>query len=293
MRKYFLIAMESFWNFDRDDGFAMSSHIALQGLTAIFPFLIVVTGLAGLLGLQRIADDAAGAFFEIWPPQVAAPILHQIQRVLSARHGGLLTISAVLAVYFSSNGVEALRSGLNRAYGLTETRPWWRLRLQSIGYVLLAALALLSLTFLLVLGPVIWAVVLKFVPALTPASRVVALARFVVATIILLITLVVAHRVLPNAKLRLRDCAPGIVLTFVAWMAFALAFSAYLSRFAFNYVATYAGLASVMIAMVFLYALGAIFIFGAEVNEAVVRARQARDMETSGDPEKSGTEAPP
>jgi membrane protein len=81
---------------------------------------------------------------------------------------------------------------------------------------------------------------------------------------------------LPNASMPLRDCAPGIALTFVAWMIFAAAFSAYLSRFAFNYVATYAGLASVMIAIVFLYALAAIFIYGAELNEALVRARDAR-----------------
>jgi len=78
---------------------------------------------------------------------VAEPILNEIHNVLSNRHGGLLTISAVLAVYFSSSGVEALRTGLNRAYGARETRPWWRLRLQSVAYVFIAALALLSLAF--------------------------------------------------------------------------------------------------------------------------------------------------
>jgi membrane protein len=284
MHEFVRLAMESAQSFDRDDGYAMSSHIALQGLTAIFPFLILVTSLAGFLGAQPVADDAASAFFEIWPPQVAGPILKEIHNVLSARHSGLLTLSALLAVYFSSSGVEALRMGLNRAYGLAETRPWWRLRLQSTGYVLIGALALLSLTFLLVLGPVIWAAALKFAPGLAPASGLFALARYGVATIILLIALIVAHRVLPNAKMRLRDCAPGIILTFVAWMVFALAFSAYLARFAFNYVATYAGLASVMIAIVFLYALAAIFIYGAELNEAVLRARAKR---------KDGTEAPP
>jgi membrane protein len=271
--KIFHLALESLHKFDSDDGYAMSSHIALQGLTAIFPFLIFVTSLAGFFGAQPMADNAAGAFFEIWPPQVAEPILGEIHSVLSARHAGLLTVSAVLAIYFSSNGVEALRMALNRAYGLTETRPWWRLRLQSTAYVLIGALALLSLTFLLVLGPVIWAGVLKFAPALAPATHSVALTRYAVATIILLIALIIAHRVLPNAAMRFRDCAPGIALTFVAWMIFALAFSAYLSRFAFNYVATYAGLASVMIAIVFLYALGAIFIYGAELNEALARAR--------------------
>jgi len=278
MRAFLRLILISLKNFDADDGYAMSSHIALQGLTAIFPFLIFVGSLAGFLGVQPVADESAGAFFEFWPPQVATPILHEIHRVLNARHGGLLTLSAALAVWFSSNGVEALRTGLNRAYGLKETRPWWRLRLQSLGYVVIGALALLAVTLLLVLGPVIWAGALKFAPGLAPLSHFVALARYGVATVIMLTALVVAHRLLPNASMPLRDCAPGVALTFFAWLIFALAFSAYLQRFAFNYVATYAGLASAMIAMVFLYALGAIFIYGAEMNEAVMRARAARQV---------------
>ncbi|MCW2274193.1 hypothetical protein GJ654_07095 [Rhodoblastus acidophilus] len=277
MRGFLRLILESLKNFDSDDGYAMSSHIALQGLTAIFPFLIFVTSLAGFLGGQLVAHDAAGAFFEIWPPQVAGPIRQEIERVLNARHSGLLTISAALAVYFSSSGVEALRTGLNRAYGLKETRPWWLLRLESIGYVVIGALALLALTLLLVLGPVIWETALKFAPGLAPLTHLVALARYGVATVILVIALIVAHRVLPNAKMPLRDCAPGIILTFAAWMIFATAFSAYLQRYAFKYVATYAGLASVMIAIVFLYALGAIFIYGAELNQALVRARKTRE----------------
>lgn len=98
-------------------------------------------------------------------------------------------------------------------------------------------------------------------------------ARYGVATVILLAALILAHRVLPNAKLRPRDFAPGVILTFAAWMAFALAFSSYLAQFAFRYVATYAGLASVMIAIVFLYALAAIFLYGAALNQAVMKRR--------------------
>lgn len=160
-RELFRLAWDSLSNFSADDGYAMSSHIALQGLTAIFPFLIFATSLAGFFGAQPVADDAASAFFEFWPPQVSGPILGEIHNVLSAQHSSLLTVSAALAVYFSSSGVEALRTGLNRAYGLSETRRWWLLRLESIAYVLIGALALLSLTFLLVLGPAIWAGVLN------------------------------------------------------------------------------------------------------------------------------------
>ena len=278
MGKMIHLILGSARNFEKDDGYAMASHIALSGLTAIFPFLIFVTSLAGFFGAQPLADAAASAFFEIWPPRVAGPIITEIHNVLSNRHGGLLTISAVLAAYFSSSGVEALRTGLNRAYGARETRPWWRLRLQSIAYVAIGALALVSLAFLLILGPIVWAKIVADAPALNPLSKWVAVGRYVIATIILLLALVIAHRVLPNVKLSLRQIAPGIALTYSAWMIFALAFSAYLGRFALNYVATYAGLASVMIAIVFLYALAAIFIFGGEFNATLARFRELGDQ---------------
>ena len=276
MRNLFRLLVESAKNFERDDGYAMASNIALSGLTAIFPFLIFVTSLAGFFGAQNFADQAASAFFEIWPPRVAEPIQAEIHNVLSNRHGGLLTLSAALAAFFSSSGVQALRTGLNRAYGARETRSWYALRLQAIAYVFIGALALLALTFLLVLGPIFWALVLKYAPYLTALTTLVAAGRYAIATVILLAALIIAHRVLPNLKLSLRETAPGIVLTFSAWMIFALAFSSYLARFAFNYVATYAGLASVMIAILFLYSLSAIFIFGGELNAAILRARGMR-----------------
>jgi hypothetical protein len=58
---------------------------------------------------------------------------------LTTARGDILTIGAVFALYFASSGIESLRIGLNRAYGLSERRPWWLLRLESIGYVLVAA----------------------------------------------------------------------------------------------------------------------------------------------------------
>jgi membrane protein len=269
LRKHAGLLLLAARNFERDDGYAMASHIALSGLTAIFPFLIFVTSLSGLFGVQRLADEASAAFFDIWPPSVAEPIMREIHNVLSNRHGGLLTASAALALYFSSSGVEALRTGLNRAYGARETRPWWRLRLQSIAYVFVGAIALLAMAFLLILGPTLWTAALLEAPALSAFSSKVAIGRYLIATIILLAALIIAHRVLPNVKLTLRQTAPGVILTFCAWMVFASAFGAYLARFALNYVATYAGLASVMIAIVFLYSLAAIFIFGAELNAAI------------------------
>jgi len=107
---------------------------------------------------------------------------------------------------------------------------------------------------------------------LAPLNQLVIIARLGVASLVLLITLFVAHLWLPATRLRLVDVAPGVALTFVGSIGFGEAFGLYLSEFARNYVSTYAGLASVMITLVFLYALAAIFVFGGELNAAILRA---------------------
>ncbi len=152
------------------DGWAIASHIALSFMTSLFPFLILLTALAGVFGTQSLADEAGNLLFEIWPSEVAGPIAGEVHRVLTEQRRGILTLGAVLALYFSSSGVESLRVGLNRAYGLREMRPWWVTRLESIGYVIIAAFSMLTFTFLVVLGPLIWRGLVLVAPASSRCS---------------------------------------------------------------------------------------------------------------------------
>ncbi|HUI20209.1 MAG TPA: YihY/virulence factor BrkB family protein [Methylocella sp.] len=275
MRFVVRVVYDAMMRFLQDDGWAIASYIALAILTSMFPFLIFVTALAGFLGTKRLANEAVNLVFQTWPKEVAGPIANEIHNVLTNARSGVLTLGVIFAVYFSSSGVEAVRIGLNRAYGVGETRPWWILRLESIAYVFVGAFSLLTIALLVVLAPLIWSAVLHFAPNFEPLDRLVTFSRFVIATFVLLLALVLAHRFLACGQRSFADTAPGILLTIALWIAAGIAFGAYLSEFARNYVTTYAGLASVMIALVFLYMIAAIFIFGGELNAAILRAKSA------------------
>ena len=165
MRFVFRVLYDALMRFSQDDGWAIASHIALSILTSLFPFLIFVTALAGLLGSKDLGDEGVQILFQTWPQQVATPIANEIHNVLTQTRSGVLTIGVILSIYFSSSGVEAVRIGLNRAYDVRDSRPWWLLRLESIAYVFVGAFSLLTLAFLVVLAPLIWAAVLHFAPA--------------------------------------------------------------------------------------------------------------------------------
>ncbi len=272
--KAFRIALEAFYRFLADDGWAIASHIALSALMALFPFLIVITALAGMFGSRHLADQAAELLLETWPSQVADPLSGEIHNVLTQPHGGVLTLGAVFALYFASNGIESLRVGLNRAYGVVEQRSWYLLRLESIGYTMVAAVTALAMAFLIVLGPLLIATARRYVPLLVaPNEDLLTVLRYGVTVFALTVALIILHKWLPAGTRRLRDIWPGIVVTMLGSLAAGVVFGKYLERFASNYVTTYAGLASVMIALVFLYFIATIFVYGGELNAAILRAR--------------------
>jgi len=270
------IFLDAYQQFAAHDGFAIASHIALTTLISMFPFLIFITALAGFIGSQELADAAANSLFETWPKQVAEPVTKELHNVLTQSHGDLLTLGIALSVYFSASGVDALRVGLNRAYGRLESRPWWVTRLESIAFVIVGALASLALGFLVILAPLLWSMAVHALPKLEPFHGLVIFTRFAIAGSVLLLALFLLHAYLPAERHKFRDLAAGIVSTMLLWVAAAYVFGAYLAAFARNYTHTYAGLASVMIALAFLYMIGAIFIFGGELNAAILRARAQR-----------------
>lgn len=269
------MALGAFWHFLADDGWAIASHIALSSLMALFPFLIVVTALAGFFfGSKQLADEAAHILLEAWPQAVAAPIALDISGVLTATRGDVLTLGVLFALYFASSGVESLRIGLNRAYGVKEARPWWLLRLESIVYVLVGAVAILAFSFLVVLAPLIWATLLQYVPTLAPFSGYITFARYAVAAMVLVLALIIVHSWLPAGRRSLTEITPGIVATLLLWLGAGAAFGRYLAEYAFAYVTMYAGLASAMIALIFLYVCASIFVYGAELNAVIAKLRR-------------------
>src|SRR5690606_33328809 len=121
------VLSDALGHFDTDDGWSMASHLAITALMALFPFLIFATALASFLGAQAFSETAIHIVFDTWPDQIAEPIAREVVNVLTVQRGDFLTISVIVAAVFASNGVEALRVALNRAYRVTETRSFlWR-----------------------------------------------------------------------------------------------------------------------------------------------------------------------
>ena len=158
---------------------------------------------------------------------------------------------------------------------VVEPRRWYWLRLESIGYTLIAAFTSLAMAFLIVLGPLIIEAVRRYIPLIVESNeQVLNLTRYGITIGALIAALFILHAWLPAGRRSFLQILPGAVFTMVGSLVSGVVFGQYLARFANNYVTMYAGLASVIIALVFLYFIAAIFVFGGELNAAIIKAQR-------------------
>jgi membrane protein len=262
--------------FNRKGGWIMSSHIAMSMMLASFPFILFVVSMAGFLSQDLDTDSLIELLFGTWPEEVASPIIAEIQKVVTSSSTQLMTFGGLLAIYFASNGVNAVRVSMALAYRETDTLPFWKARLLSLAFVLGGgALIMLAATVEVALP-----LYFNFVAQATPemwgdwfsGGQLLLGLTFVVPVL----SVIACHLWLPGQRHTLRQILPGVVLTLGLWAAAVQGFAIYIARFS-TYGATYAGLAGAMAALMFMYLMAAILIYGAQFNGELI-VRRASDV---------------
>jgi membrane protein len=268
--------LRSFWraaiHLVDDEGFELSGHLAFMALLALFPFLIFLGALAGLLGNIATGQRFFAFMLQFAPKDISTTLGPAITDIFSSRDTGILTFSALFMLWTASNGIEAMRVALNRAYRVSETRSLWHRRLQSIVFVAIGSLAIILLSLAIILGPLLWDLVAQFVKASGAEAILWNISRYIIAATVTFVALLSLHRWLPNTHRKTRDLLPGVILTVVLLLATASLFSIYLTTVP-SYSVVYGSLGGVVVTLIYLYISALTFIFGAEFNGAVWRAR--------------------
>lgn len=252
-----------------------ASTIAFSLIFAIPPFVIFLVSLGVTVTGDQITAELRELLFAALPDHVVATIGPEIEAVLEARGSkGLLTFGVLVTLISITGAIEALRVGLNRAYGCRETRSFVVNRLHGLFFVFIGSLALLVVTALAIAAPLAFSFAKPYLPSLQSYEWIFGLGRRVIIYLVITGVLFAFHRFLPQHRKDLHWSAllPGIVVTMVLWWISGWAFGLYLDEIG-NYAATYAGLAGIIAVMLFLNIAAIMFLVGAEVNRAIAALR--------------------
>ena len=235
-------------------------------LLSLFPGMLLLSGLIQYTPLTPA--DLQEALTDLLP-QALLPLLDYMIRELFAENSpALLSVSAAAALWTASKGAYSLLRGLNRVFGLRETRSYLLVRLRCTAFTLLLLMALLltaalhlfsrQLTLRLCRSP------LPLLQALAKLLRL----KYWLMTLILSLFFAFVYAVLPNHRIRLSGMLPGACFAAIGWELFSGLFSYYVNRFG-NYSLYYGSLSVIALTMLWLYVCMGIVFLGAVLNRTL------------------------
>ncbi len=113
---------------------------------AMFPMLVFFFTIIPYIPIRDFQSSLMEIITDLLPRSADASVEEIVRDVVTQPHAGWFSVSFVLTLYFSTNGIYSLMEAFNSTYHTIETRSWIKLRVVSLMLILiLSALLILSI----------------------------------------------------------------------------------------------------------------------------------------------------
>jgi membrane protein len=254
-----------------DNGLGLAAQLAYYFFLSLFPALLFLLALAGMLPGFDMVGQATAALAGVAPPEVVALVREQLTKVAEGSNSGLLSFGVVAALWSGSSAMVSVIGALDAAYDVEDARPWWKQRLTAI-LLTLGVAAFIIAAFTLVIGGSQLAEFAAARAGLGPVFewtwRIV---QWPVAFALVALGVGLIYYFAPDVEQDLVWLTPGCVAATLLWLVSSLAFRFYVANFG-SYNATYGTIGGVMVLLLWLYLTGLSILVGAEMNAEIEHA---------------------
>jgi membrane protein len=263
-----VLARRVYANIWSHDLFDRAAGLSYYFLFALFPALLFITAIVGLLPGPRLIEQLLDYAAQVLPADAASLLERTLGEVIRGARGSLVSLGMLGALWGASSGMVSISKALNVAFNVRDTRTWWRHRLEAlaltVGFSILTVVALLLFVFGERIGDAV-ARGLGVGEAFTRAWNVV---RWPALTLCALVGIMLVYQLAPAARQHWRRVTPGAIFALAGWLVASYALRIYVGYFR-NYNATYGSIGGVILLMVWLYLSSLALLIGAEINSQI------------------------
>ncbi|MGI8593469.1 MAG: YihY/virulence factor BrkB family protein [Solirubrobacteraceae bacterium] len=256
-----------------------AAALTYYAVLAMFPGLIVLVALIGLLGQYPQTTNAMlDIVGQVGPASAVDTFRAPIEGVVKSKGGAgaLLGFGLLGALWSASGYLGAFIRASNAIYEKEEGRPFWKLRPLQLAMTLVMVILLAVVAIgIVVTGPLAQAVG-DVIGLGSEAVTIWSIAKWPVLLVIVMAMVAVLYYVAPNVKQpRMRWVSPGGIVAVLIWIAASVGFGFYVANFG-SYNATYGSLGGVIIFLMWLWLTNIALLFGAEFDAELERERELK-----------------
>lgn len=275
-RSWKYVLRKTIREFSSDQCTDIAASLTYYAVLSLFPCLIAIFSLLGVVGQGKAASDAVlGIIEQVAPGDTVDTIRGPIEQIAESPGAGFALITGILLAIWSASGyVGAFSRAMNRIYEIEEGRPFWKLKpAQLLVTVITIVLLVIAAIILVVSGDVTKAIGDALGIGDVPQT-IWSIAKWPLLIFIAVLVVAILYYATPNAKQpKFRWISMGALLAIIVLALATAAFGFYVGNFS-NYDRTYGSLAGVIIFLLWLWIANLALLFGAEFDAQLERGRQ-------------------
>lgn len=246
---------------------AYAAQAAFFLILSAFPFAILILTFTRFLPFSQ--EDFIVIIKNILPNEIEEWMLGILTEMIQNSGNTLMSFSIIAALWSAARGILSISNGLNSVYRTQESRNYFLLRSIAAFHILILVIALIVLLIVFVFGNSLYEVILNKLPFLNDIATLILSIRVAVGFVLLFLMFIIMYRVLPNHKISMRQAAPGALFSAVSWIIVSFVFSIYVNHYS-NYSRIYGSLTGIAIAMVWVYMMMNLVLWGGALNSYIM-----------------------
>lgn len=259
----------------KDDCLDLAAQMSFFFVTSLFPFLVVIGAAVGWLPSTGLWTEMV-QWIAAYLPRGPRHLVFRTIIGLQTYHSQFFSYGLVATIWVASSGFVSLMESLSLAYGVKETRGFWRKRVVALAAtavgVIFAIVSFALLTFghdlALALGP--------HMQTILPFPFPWQFARWVVTLGLMVFGLDLVNYFLPNVRHRWRWLTPGTGFVILGLVCATSGFGYYVGHFA-DYPRYYGAMAGFIILVMVIYIASLVLLIGAEIDSVRENLRSQRN----------------
>ncbi len=247
-------------------------------LLALFPLLLFLLAMLGHMAEAgtELRRDMLRYLGTLMPRTASTLVYATVDEISRNADSGKLTFGLLLALWFASYGMGAISETLNSAYGVRETRPFWKARLISVALTIALAVLIITALALVLYGGSIGEGLSARLGLGEAFEWTWKIAQWPIVLAFVLFAFALIYYYAPDVKeQKWYWITPGSVAGVVMWLFVSFGFRLYL-RYFDSYSVTYGSLGAVIVLMLWFYLTGAAILIGGQVNAEIEQAAARR-----------------
>jgi membrane protein len=259
-----------------NNGLALAGQLAYLFILFLFPFLIFLVTLVGIVvdDPEATLKDLASRMESFWPQETTELIRGYLDRTAKSTSLATFVGSILFTLGVGSAAAETISKAANRFYGVPETRSFWRVRGAAILLIFGLTLLVASLAFL-VLSPQTGAYLQEAMGLSNVVLNLWTILGWLLTILAITLALDVLYYIAPNAEIPFRWVTPGGLMATVLLLIASQIMR--LSIAILHYDQLYGQLGAAIVLLIWLYVIGLVVLTGIQIN--VVSARMAEEHE--------------